>query len=452
MRRPPGSAISHHGVEDGEQLPHARYQSYFLELARGYEALVERLDVRVVAAGDQRSHVERLPNLCPAAPDATAAPEDPRVSVKGSHAHECRKLPGRKGAQLGKLREQRARQNGTNSRHATKQRLVFLEGWALVDDLLKVAIYSSEFFFEPPYVSFEARANLFGGARAETVLLGDHHPDDLPSTSENRLKLQRFGLGRSFGSGSDGLGETSEDKSIDLVGLGEAPRGLGEVSRLARIEHRHCDLRGGQSCHQRTLVAAGGLKDHQRGTRLNQLLGECLNPLFVVSEAQSLSPRKQNHVQASFADVDADMDFLGNAQAASPFSPVGRPILAGTGSEGRSPAQATVRAPPALGRGARRPQAFLRPPLLGPRRLRSVAPMPTDCRQKPKHKENQLIYVVLRRSPDPGYMGEHDCAMCDVPFEVGAVYADCYPDGTGASSPLCPACLEHLGKRNPKKF
>jgi hypothetical protein len=63
-----------------------------------------------------------------------------------------------------------------------------------------------------------------------------------------------------------------------------------------------------------------------------------------------------------------------------------------------------------------------------------------------------LIYVVLRRSPDPGYMGEHDCAMCDVPFEVDAVYADCYPEGTEASSPLCPSCLEHLGRQNPKKF
>src|SRR4051794_25321418 len=107
MRRPPGSAISHHGVEDGEQLPHARHKSYFLVLARRYEALAARLVVRAVAAGAQRSHVERLPSLCPAATDATAAPEDPRVPVnKGSHAHECRKLPGRKGAQLGKLREQ----------------------------------------------------------------------------------------------------------------------------------------------------------------------------------------------------------------------------------------------------------------------------------------------------------------------------------------------------------
>jgi hypothetical protein len=58
----PGCSVFEHGVEDGEQLPHAGYQGHLLGLAGRQQALIESPDYRVVAAGHQRCHVEGGPD------------------------------------------------------------------------------------------------------------------------------------------------------------------------------------------------------------------------------------------------------------------------------------------------------------------------------------------------------------------------------------------------------
>src|SRR4051794_15067169 len=96
MRTPPQSTVSHYGVEDKEQLPHARHQGYLLGLARGQETLVKLLYLWVVAAGDQRSHVEGFSNPGPATPHGAPASESTGVTVERCHAYQGRKLSGRK--------------------------------------------------------------------------------------------------------------------------------------------------------------------------------------------------------------------------------------------------------------------------------------------------------------------------------------------------------------------
>ena len=49
MRTPPNGVIPHQGVEDREQLSHARHQRHLLRLAGGEQPLVELLDGGVVA-------------------------------------------------------------------------------------------------------------------------------------------------------------------------------------------------------------------------------------------------------------------------------------------------------------------------------------------------------------------------------------------------------------------
>jgi hypothetical protein len=327
---PPGSTVPRHRVEDHQELPHAGgYQSNLLGLAGGHQSLVELLYGGVVAGGDQGSHVERFPHPRSAAPDTTAAaPEGARrVSIDRSNAYQSREFPRRKRAEFGQLRQERSTaeyrtEYRTEYRHATKQRLVLFEGGALFDGLPEVPICPGEFFFQPPYVGFETRANLPRGASAEAVFLGAHHLDELPSSGQDRLKLHRFGLGRSLRLWPEGLGETGEDQSVDLVGFGKPTDGLGEVvAGLAGIDHRRGEPGGGQRRHQRTLEAAGGLKkDHQDRIRFEELLDERLDAVLVVGNGEGLSARQEGHVQASLANVDADdMDFLGSVQGASPF-------------------------------------------------------------------------------------------------------------------------------------
>src|SRR3954453_3228014 len=142
MRTPPGSTVSHHGVEDHQQLPHARHQRHLLlGLACLNESFVELLDGGIEVRGDQGSHVECFSNSCPAAPYGASASQSARVAVKRSDPYdEGRELSGRKGAELGQLRQERPAKHGAHSGNAPEKSFVRLEGGAALDGLVEVAI------------------------------------------------------------------------------------------------------------------------------------------------------------------------------------------------------------------------------------------------------------------------------------------------------------------------
>lgn len=391
MRTPPGSALSHHGVEDRKQLPHARHQSHLLGLTRLKEPLVELLDLGVVAAGDQRSHVERLPNPRPATPHRASTPQGARVAVEGSHTHQSRELSRRKRAEFGQLRQERPAQDRTHSRNAPEKSLVPFEGRALFDGLIEVTIRARKLLLEPPYVGLDASADGFGGCGSETVFLGRHHPNDLSPTGEDLLKLPGFWVGDRSGRGADGLGEAGEDEGVYPVGLGELTRGPGEVSGLAGIDHEEGNPGGGQGRNDRTLEASAGLQDH-KGTcefLTCELAEKLIDSLLIVSNDEVFFGGEDGDIQGGLGDVYPHVvgNSSANTQAGSPLDVrAERPNLAGAGSGAMAPAQATVRAPPRLMAGRGDP-GFLAVCVLGPRSIRSTAPIPTDSRQKPKHKE-----------------------------------------------------------------
>src|SRR5947209_19700663 len=93
MRTPPGSALSHHRVEDREQLPHACHQSHLLGLVGLNEPFVELLDGGIEPRGNQDSHVECLPTPRPAAPHRASASQSTGVPVASSYAANRRLLP-----------------------------------------------------------------------------------------------------------------------------------------------------------------------------------------------------------------------------------------------------------------------------------------------------------------------------------------------------------------------
>src|SRR5215208_4594217 len=365
MRIPPGNALSHHRVEDRKQLPHARHQSYLLGLAGPHEALVELLDGRIETRGDQGSHVERFADPGSSAPNGASTPQSAGVAVQRSDTDKGRELPGRNGAKLRQLCQKRPAQDRTHPRNAPQESLVRLEGRALFDGLIEAPVGAGELFFEPPYVGLDASADGFGGARSEAVFLGGHHPNDLPPTGEDLLKLPGFLVGDGSRGGTDGLGEVSKDESIQSVGLGELARGLGEISGQARIDHKEGNLRGGQGRCDGALEASTGLQNHQSlpGEFRQELAEELIDARLVVSNDEVYAGREDGDVQGGLGDIYPYVASCTGAQGGSPFFPA--PNLAGTGS-GRSPAQATVRAPPEALEGRGDP-GFLAVSVLGPR-------------------------------------------------------------------------------------
>src|SRR4051812_10291028 len=60
----------------------------------------------------------------------------------------------------------------------------------------------------------------------------------------------------------------------------------------------------------------------------------------------------------------------------------------------------------------------------------------------------ETMDIRLQRAWDPSDMRAWDCTLCEQPFVVGSVRAAESADGQS----VCPACVEHFGKRNSERF
>ena len=85
-RRVPRQAVADHGVEDGQQLAHARHDEPPSWACPRQEALVERADHGVVRDGHMVGHVHHCAHFGTPAPDVTLAPARTRVVGQGRHA------------------------------------------------------------------------------------------------------------------------------------------------------------------------------------------------------------------------------------------------------------------------------------------------------------------------------------------------------------------------------
>src|SRR5215211_2909075 len=149
MRTPPISTIPHHGVEDGEQLPHARYQGHLLGFACRQKPLVKLLESRVVAGGEQGTHGQGSPHRSPPAPYFALAPNLSGVAVEGSDPHQGREALVGDGPEFGQLGQKRPGEHGSHPRHAPKQLLVTAPNLALLDRLVEFAVGALQLLLEP---------------------------------------------------------------------------------------------------------------------------------------------------------------------------------------------------------------------------------------------------------------------------------------------------------------
>jgi hypothetical protein len=97
---------------------------------------------------------------------------------------------------------------------------------------------------------------------SQAIVLGGYHPEQLPAAGHYGLQSSDLSIGKGLGSGPYGLGEARQDGRVDPIGVGEGPRGPGEVAHLRGIDHHYRQSCRRQSPDHRALEAAGGLKDH----------------------------------------------------------------------------------------------------------------------------------------------------------------------------------------------
>ena len=149
------------------------------------------------------------------------------VPVHRGHADEGGDLMAR---ELAQFRERGKECDGghlPDAGHAAQQiGLGLVEGTGR-DGVLQVAIDVGQALLEPPDVLADVALDRPPG-KAQPVLLGGEHVDDLAATRQQALEELRSLVREWAGLGVDPLGEVGQDASVQGIGLRQASQGLAE--------------------------------------------------------------------------------------------------------------------------------------------------------------------------------------------------------------------------------
>ena len=121
-----------HGIENGQQLMHARRQGDFVDFPRREEPLVKSFALRVGARGHQCAHRQHGAHRSAPAPDRAPTAAGPTVAIAGRHAASGRAVLPCARPQLGKFQPQRAGTHGPKALGTLQQGVVFPPQWASV--------------------------------------------------------------------------------------------------------------------------------------------------------------------------------------------------------------------------------------------------------------------------------------------------------------------------------
>src|SRR5215208_7853438 len=130
----PLGVVARHGVENGDDLPHHRYDSDLRSLSGCGQAIVEDLERRIATTADQGRHVEHASDGRASTPDTTGTFQFAALEVIWGKANEGGDLLA---AHLSELREQsddRAGQQRTHTRHRSEQPIALSQSGIGGDD------------------------------------------------------------------------------------------------------------------------------------------------------------------------------------------------------------------------------------------------------------------------------------------------------------------------------
>src|ERR1035437_4699446 len=294
-------------VSEDDQFAPEDGEGEFFGFAVGEEAQVEGFENWVVACGDQRSHVENRADLGAATSNVALAASLPTVAIEGRAAGPRRRWRSGQGAEFGHEGNQGS---GT-------------EGAAALD-LPEPLDFRGEVGRAGDFVG-HARLNLIGllaqegdgsGHQSEPLFVGESFRQiivlgNLPEQRravfggggkgllERSREAERFWV--------EGLGKINGDLRVNLVGLGQAAFGFGQVADLPGIEAGNGTLGGVRQGDEPRLVTPAGFADQDGGWREGfepapdglRRVGN-LGGLLVVME-----------VEVELGDINSDRDFQG---------------------------------------------------------------------------------------------------------------------------------------------
>jgi hypothetical protein len=184
----PSGVVSHHGIEDDQQFPHAGCQGDLFGFPFGHKTLVEVADHGVVPGSDQGPHVEGGPDGSATAPDHSLSAQCAAVLGQRRNADQRGDLLPVECAQFGKVGQESATDDGTDAGDAAQEVLLGTPHRALLDGLVQVGVDVGQASLQPTDVLFEAffhRRERMG----ETIPFGDQHFDELAVKGNSNFTL-----------------------------------------------------------------------------------------------------------------------------------------------------------------------------------------------------------------------------------------------------------------------
>ena len=182
-----------------------------------------------------------------------------------------------------------------------------------------------------------------GGPR-QPVLLGRMHLDHLATPGEHRDQVGGLGIRQRAWGWLDRGREVGQHLGIERIGLGEPPRGLGEVAHLARIDHGHGQPRGAERAGGEPLQAPGGFEHDQGGGLALESALQGGQPGGIVGHGPTLLLGSHGDDEGRLGHIDSDKHgWLRHTNLLPGGGPVpADPALQDTGLPGAA-ALATVR-------------------------------------------------------------------------------------------------------------
>jgi len=163
----------------------------------------------------------------------------------------------------------------------------------------------------------------------KAILLRDQHLHELPSSSEQSLKLLRRIVDDRSRRGTDRSREKRQDLRVDFVGFFQLSERLCEVSDLPRIHGNTGQSRGEELTQRLSLITASSLQHYQRHLTGLQVFDELRDSSIVVGVPRAARFIVECDIQMRLRDVDAYEQFSShNRIALSASEPPASPNLA----------------------------------------------------------------------------------------------------------------------------
>src|SRR5262249_16765813 len=180
----PFFVVSEHGVERGEKFASNCDEGEHFGFAGGEQTSVEGLEGRIVAAGNESSHVECPACGTAAAGDHALAFPAPGLTGEGSQPREACDLAARESAELWQFCQDRPRQDVADGWNGLQQIFLFTPGGRAADQSADVAIDLRQLLLEHSDMTRDTLTDARIGHPLLALAFGHDHFDDLPAPAD----------------------------------------------------------------------------------------------------------------------------------------------------------------------------------------------------------------------------------------------------------------------------